>query len=279
MSKAPGSLLLESCSGAKHVFVAAPYIKVNALERLLAGAGPIESLVCVTRWSPDDIVLGASDLQCRAMIDASGGSFRLHPSLHAKYYRFDNVVFVGSANLTLSGMGWTSQPNMEILCYPRDDFNVMEFERCVLRDSREVDDGEYVLWEALGRKGVAGSIEMYGVKPELDRWRPVTRDLRNLELAYRERVDAIASFDEQGAARRDMEALCIPAGLSVESFRTWISICLLSTNFVNSVIELSDVDRRQAANVLAQTYGLSLTGARRDMETVQNWLAFLKAET
>ena len=33
-----------------------------------------------------------------------------------------------------------------------------------------------------------------------------------------------------------------------------------------------------ASRSLASTYGLGVTEARRDMETVQNWLAFLTSE-
>ena len=275
MTKSPGRALIESCSTARCLFIAAPYIKEDALDKVLTDAKSADSLVCVTRWRPDDIVTGVSDTGCRTLITQRRGSFRLHPSLHAKYYRIDDIVFVGSANLTASAMGWAPHPNLEIFCRAGDDFDAEGFERELLRDSREISHVEFACWEALGKVDLGSRIEISGLKPMLDAWRPATRDLQNLELAYRDRGDEIASFDEQMAARRDIQALSIPPDLTDDEFRAWISICVLEAPFTNYVIQLSDTDKRNAANSLAETYGLSLTVARRDMETVQNWLSFL----
>ena len=67
----------------------------------------------------------------------------------------------------------------------------------------------------------------------------------------------------------------MPPGLTDEAVRAWISTCLLAAPFANSVIRLNDSDTPNAAGSLAETYGLGVTEARRDMETVQNWLSFL----
>ena len=278
MTKSPGSVLLQSCSSAQHLVIAAPYMKANALYKILSGAQSVISLVCITRWRPDEIIIGASDARCRTMIEARQGSFRLHPTLHAKYYRIDDVVFIGSANLTSSAMGWTSHPNLEILCPAGNDFDAQGFEQELLQDSRAVGDAEYALWEALCKIQVPSRREFSGPKPVLDVWRPATRDPGNVELAYRNRSDEIASLDEQRAALRDLRALSIPLGLSGDPFRTWIATCLLAAPFANSVMRLTDTDTLKATNTLAETHNLSLTAARRDMETVQNWLVFLSLE-
>ena len=88
----------------------------------------------------------------------------------------------------------------------------------------------------------------------------------------------IASFDQQDAAQRDIQALQIPPGLTNEQVRTWAAACLLAAPFTNAVIRLQDLDTPSAYLSLARTYRLSATEARRDMETVQNWLAFLAPE-
>ena len=242
---------------------------------VLDDAGSVASLVCVTRWRHGDLIAGASDTGCRTLVTDRGGSFRLHPSLHAKYYRIDDVVLVGSANLTSSAMGWAAQPNFEILCRTGDDFDAHRFERELLRDSREISAVEFARWEALGEMDAGSSSAISGAQPMLDAWRPATRDPGNLELVYRGREGEIASFDEQRAARRDIQALSIPPSLTDEAVRTWISTCLLGTPFVNSVIRLNDSDTPNVARSLADIYRLSITEARRDMETVQNWLSFL----
>ena len=56
----PGDLLSSACSRAQHLIIAAPYIKVDALVRVLSDVSPEASLVCITRWNPHDLATGAS---------------------------------------------------------------------------------------------------------------------------------------------------------------------------------------------------------------------------
>lgn len=275
MSTRPGNLLSRLCIDARQLFVAAPYIKADALGRVLADVSPSATLICVSRWNPHDLALGASDVESRTIVTERGGSFRLHPSLHAKYYHIDDVVLIGSANLTASAMGWSGQPNLEILCRAGDDFDAVAFQQELMEGSRETSDEEFARWEAISRIETQPNKQMADRPPVLDTWRPSTRDPRNIELAYRGGEDDIASLDEQQAARRDIQALMIPPGLSDEQILTWASGCLLATPFANSVMKLQGMDSPKASRLLAKTYGLNITEARRDMETVQNWLVFL----
>lgn len=275
-----GSLLTRLCSNAQSLLIAAPYIKVDALARVLAEINPEASLTCVTRWDPHDIAVGASDLECRGLVIGSGGSFRLYPSLHAKFYRIDDVVLIGSANLTSSAMGWSQRPNLEILCRPADDFDSWAFQQELLNEAREVSDEEFLHWEAVSKIATSRERALGGGQPRLDTWRPTTRDPVHLELSYEGREDDIASTDEQRAARRDIETLLIPPGLSSEEVRMWATACLLAAPFTNMVIKLSrTTDVPVSLRSLARTCGLTMTEARRDMETVQNWLAFLAPGT
>ena len=272
----PGSLLTRLRSNAQNLIIAAPYMKADALARVLAEVNPAASLICVTRWIPHDLAVGASDVDCRSLVIDSGGSFRLHPSLHAKFYRIDDEVLIGSANLTSSAMGWSPQPNFEILCRAGDDFDSWAFQQELLNAAREISDDEFLRWEAVSKIGTSSE---RGGQPRLDTWRPATRDPIHLELSYQGRGDEIASFDEQKAARWDLQALVMPPGLSNEEVREWATACLLAAPFTNTVIQLSYTDVPGSIRSLARTYDLGMTEARRDMETVQNWLAFLAPET
>lgn len=275
MAGAPGDLLLSVCSSAQCLVIAAPYIKFNALSKILNGTKLAASLICITRWCPGDLIFGASDVECRELIVNNGGTFRLHPSLHAKYYRVDDRVFIGSANLTYSALGWTQGSNLEILCRPGDDFDAQDFEKRLLGESREISGVEFSRWEALTKIEDLREGVNIGIHSRLDTWRPSIRDLANLELAYRGKENEIASFDEQRAARRDLQALEIPPRLTQEAMKVWISTCLLASPFANSVRQLDGVDSPNTPGLLAVTYGLGATEARRDMETVQNWFSFL----
>lgn len=92
----------------------------------------------------------------------------LHPSLHAKFYRIDDVVLIGSANLTSSAMGWSQQPNLEILCQAGGNFDSWTFQRQLLQGAREISDDEFQRWEAITRitSGEEGAIS--GSQPLLD---------------------------------------------------------------------------------------------------------------
>ena len=115
-----------------------------------------------------------------------------------------------------------------------------------------------------------------GDQPRLGNWRPKTRDPRHIVLSYRGTEEQIASYDEQTAARTDIQKLQIPAELSNDEVRTWAFVCLLNSPFAHAVIQLlGEPDKTVSYRILSGAYGLRLTEARRDMETVQNWLAFL----
>lgn len=278
MSAYPGDELLRHRVGNQRLFIAAPYIKADALARVLDATETIESLICVTRWSPHDLAVGVSDTKCRTIIRERGGSFWLHPFLHAKYYRLNDIVLTGSANLTLSGMGWAMQSNLEVLSIAGPDFDSSAFEQVILKDAREINDKEFRSWEEVAKAGNRALMHRDGGQSHLYAWRPATRDPRNLELAYLGNIDAIASFDEQRLANLDMLALQIPRNLNSEQVRTWSLTCLLAAPFTNAVISLRGIEVQVAARNLAQVYQLDVTEARRSMETVQNWLAFFGLE-
>ena len=274
----PGDLLLNLCRNATRVLLAAPYIKTDALGRVLAEFPLGVEITCVTRWNPHDIAAGASDTECRTMVLEAGGSFRLHPTLHAKYYRIDDTVLIGSANLTNPAMGWASQPNLEILSHAGAGFDAAAFEDALLQDAREISDPEFLVWDAIPAIPMAAGYPSLAF-PQLDNWRPATRDPRHLELSYQGRVEEIASPDEQRLAHEDIAALGIPSGLSPVAMRQWTSACLLSAPFTSAVVHVQGTTPSTlASRVLAQSFNLSIRQARRDMETVQNWLRFFVPE-
>lgn len=272
----PGDLLRYYCANAHRLIIVAPYIKEDALSIVLASLDPSASLICVTRWSLHDFVAGVSDVRCRAIVKEFGGSFRLHPFLHAKYYRIDDVVLVGSANLTSSAMGWSVQPNLEILCHASDDFDYDGFQRALFQDAREVSDEEFRYWETVNHIAIRDAGASTDGQMQLRTWKPRTRDPRNLILAYHNRAIEIASFDEQQAALDDLGVLRIPLNLSDREVHTWVSACLLSSPFVNSVVQLRStaMDEPSYRRVLADQYTLSVTEARRLVESVESWLSF-----
>lgn len=274
MKSVLGDVISRYCFDADHLVIIAPCIKVNALAKILNSAQSFHTLLCITKWNAHDIAVGNSDIECRAIVNDFGGRFKLHPTLHAKYYRMDNVVLVGSANVTLTAMGWAKQPSVEILYRAGTDFDFETFESEVEGDSREIGDEEYYLWESI-KSNINKLNSSKNIDFKIENWNPSTRDPTNILLFYKNRIDEIASFDEQKSAQIDIDLLNIPSELSEENLKNWMLTCLISTPFAQSVMSMLDAKSEIASQRLAQSYSLSRTEARRKMETVHNWLALL----
>ena len=210
---------------------AAPYIKEPSLRHLLEYLPHLEQLICVTRWQVGDIAAGVSDTAVRSLILSYGGAFRLHPSLHAKYYRFDNSVLVGSANLTDAGLGLAPGHNLEILTRPEDSFNSVEFEQELMAGSREIDDGEVAAWDAIP---VVAPRTRVGPDSALMDWYPACRDPADLWQFYSGDPELL-SIESQRHANADLVTLGIPENLDRPGFVNWVSAALLSSGFVADV--------------------------------------------
>jgi len=69
----------------------------------------------VTRWNKGDLAQGASDLGCYALAKEKGWTFKVLQDLHAKVMLVDdNILFLGSPNLTGRGMSLVPVSNEEI---------------------------------------------------------------------------------------------------------------------------------------------------------------------
>lgn len=271
-------LAISRASGAKDIRIAAPYIKYEAMDRLLSVVPDDATVTCVTRWKPQDIAVGASDTGCRALVTARSGRFMLHPSLHAKFYSFDNAMLVGSANLTSSGMGWSPSPNLEILCKPDDGFDGDLFWDNLISESREITDAELSYWIQVERLNGQREENSWLPASSSKEWRPTTREYGNLELAFLNRWQDIPSADERTRASRDLSALALPSGSPLNEFKSWATASVLGASFTHDILRLHHLDQITASREVASLYDLSDIDARRAMETVHNWLRELAPE-
>ena len=228
----PWDLLEAYAVGCQDVFVAAPYIKRETLGRLLGLVNRDAKLVCVSRWRRREIASGVSDRECRELVVERGGEFRLHQSLHAKYYRFGNVVLTGSANLTGAGMGYSPWPNLETLCPPWDGFDWGRLEARLLSESYSLGDSEYLRWQQIEITGRILGITNKEEGPseaEPVGWEPRTREPDNLWLAYSGSDQDIPGDDERRVALADLDEVGLPPGLERQDFDNWIVGALLES--------------------------------------------------
>ena len=83
--------------------IVSPFIKVRALDRLLA-LDP-ERIRVVTRFSLDEFAIGVSDVDALGTLFGRGAEVRGIRHLHAKMYLFGTIrAIIASANLTDAGM-------------------------------------------------------------------------------------------------------------------------------------------------------------------------------
>ena len=64
----------------------------------------------------------------------------LQQSLHAKYFRADDALILGSANITATALGLTSRANLELLQTTTRDQTADAFEHRLFESAIQVDD-------------------------------------------------------------------------------------------------------------------------------------------
>ncbi len=242
-----GSRLLEALRSARRgVVIAAPFVKLGALNLLLSAVCSRVAVEVFTRWSPMEVAAGVSDLAVRDLVLGRACSdFALVPNLHAKYYRVDGSVLTGSANVTGAALGWSDNPNLEIL-HPLHDpegktsaaFEKLlrslswrpdqeycdEMERLATRLGRlQADLSQAHL--SLGLGGIAAKIHGSNYRVRERVWIPATRNPEKLFRQYSDPavLSTGAAHQQVGA---DLAALGPPPGLDEEEFRGLVGLAL-----------------------------------------------------
>ena len=253
------------CASAQHELVlVAPFIKVSALGRLLAQIERGVQIRCVTRWRPDEIIAGVSDLETWLLIQGQdNASLWLRPDLHAKYYRADERCLVGSANVTNKALGWSQQPNLELLVPMKSDFGELAvFEQQLFAGSVQVDNSIYEQMCALGELFAgqrpvpvfdvqdtedtsADELEQVPIVP-VDAWLPMLRYPEHLYIAYCGDWDKLAEASRV-AAQADLTALQVTPELSKEAFEIYVGALLLQMPIIQQVDKYVAKPRRFGA--------------------------------
>jgi hypothetical protein len=127
----------------KEVFIAAPYIKVGVVKKLDFPLALASETTVVCRWKLDDVLSGATDIGIYPILRDNGIKILLHPSLHAKYYRSDNRILMGSANLTSNGLINEETGSLEALTKLLVSPSTIDFEKRLIQESIEIDDELY----------------------------------------------------------------------------------------------------------------------------------------
>ena len=273
-SSLPWSALMARCKAAKDALIVAPYMKTSTLERVLAAIPNDASVTCVSRWTPEDIRSGVTDLACRQLVLAREGAFLLHDRLHAKYYRFDDEILIGSSNLTRTGMNVDGFGNLEILCASPTEFDATRFESKLFQEAYPVSDADFALWSRI--TPIPQQDQTNSLHQDVGRtvgWKPTTRRPEYLWLAYQQSSEEIPLPEQQEIASQEVVALGVPGGLSEQEFNDWVRLSLMTSPFVKSVLAGLEETTEAAWDRLSQQWNISKAEAERSRSTAQNWIA------
>ena len=98
------------------VVILSAYVKAIGVKWLKEKIGE-KDIKCtiVARWDKGDLAQGSSDLECYSLAKENGWTFKVLKDLHAKVMLVDDdILFVGSPNLTGRGMSLVPVANQEI---------------------------------------------------------------------------------------------------------------------------------------------------------------------
>ncbi len=245
----PGDALIELLSSAvEPVFFIAPFIKRDAMGQLLDAIPEEIPVTCVTRWRPDEVASGVSDLEVFDLIRArKAGSLLLQPHLHAKLYRVGEHRLLGSANISGRALGWHEPANLEILV-PFDGPNeeLDRFEQhlfsTVMPANAQVRDAV-----ALAAAAIAATMPRPTWNPTVSAvtvlsssyWLPTCPRPDLLFRVYTGSIGEMLLANSRVLGENDLAFLEPPPGLSDQNFHAFVGAMLRQVRWIQDLDQLT----------------------------------------
>ncbi len=230
--------------------IVAPFAKAGVVQRLIQRVTPGVVITFITRWRPYEIKCGVSDLEVWDILQTRPpSSLSLVPNLHAKFYRADDRYVIGSANLTNAALGWSSQPNVELMISGNMDRVLMDWESSLVDQATIVDDSIVRFFKRLvdelpddnlifteQTQDPQNTLYEGNDSPMVAvmSWLPMTRYPDQLYRAYSGQVDGLSAAARESTAC-DLLALAVPTGLTIEGFKASVAANLLQMPVIHQV--------------------------------------------
>lgn len=293
----PGIQLEKLCIKARQeVLLAAPFIKAYVLKRLLAKISTNVSVKCITRWHPEEILAGVSDLEVWSLLkERPQSSLWLRPDLHAKFYRADEQCLVGSANLTAKALGWSNPSNLELLVQlPASEPTLKIFEAELLAGCVRVNESLFEQMSATVRllakqyPDIKAFVSDNAKASEEERlfsdnvvsveaWLPTLRHPEDLYLAYSGKGERLTNV-ARDAAYNDLQTLPVIQNLPRGAFEACIVTLLLQKPIIQKVDSFVKTPQRFGAvrDLLASLPCANVPdfNAERAWQTLMRWLLY-----
>lgn len=243
----------------KEVVICAPFIKLEALKAILSKVQKSVKITVYTRWRADEVALGVTDLEVFDFLkDIDNSRLFLIDNLHAKLYVADDDALVGSANVTNAALGWSIQPNVELLVEVSrsNEWISMLFDQLknayvannvikenVLEESRKFD--------IVAVRNVVENREI--VKGEGEMWLPISSVPEIFFEVYSKGECNKIAKSTLDDIFSDMKDIGVPLGLSEADFVSYVKGYLSKTPAFRYIIERipGKIDDRYGVEILS----------------------------
>lgn len=276
-----GEELLELARAARSEFVmCAPFAKAGVVRAVTSAIGPDATISLYTRWRPEEIAAGVSDTAVLSLIEGRGGAVYLHDRLHAKFYRNEVDLLLGSANLTATALGWAPTPNLELLvhaeCSAIADLETTLRGEAVQATTAMAHEVEQ-LAAMLPAVPIAESID--DLQSNFRGWLPSLRMPEDLYAAYSAGSSRLTSRSAL-AAELDLAVLELPMGLDKAQFYLLVGHRMLQQPMVRRLDEYLSVPRRfgEIRDKLAELAGFNRDEAEQSWQTVMRWMLEFRSD-
>lgn len=289
----PGDDVTSLLSGAQRdVLIVAPFIRSEALTRVLDSIPDGVETTVVTRWRPADVLAGASDLEVFDLAESRSIPLFLRHDLHAKLFAADDKCLVGSANVTQTALGWRFPANLELMTSARRTApEIVEFEHSLLsgvvRATMQQRDRLRDLVERLSDQPaiIIPEIPDDGNTPGLllPSWVPRIMNPDELYLVYSDAADQV-SRAATPMMRKELEQLGVAPGMGEADFRLWVAAAITQTPLVSGVMQSIDEQGSMTESSLEELLGrvgvdVSTYPVHEGLQVLQRWLThFLPAQ-
>lgn len=274
----------------EQVVLVAPFIKRPTLLRLLQHLPASTPLLCVTRWRVEELACGVSDLDVwQDLAERGNARLILIRELHAKYFRFDSNVLVGSCNITGPALGFSEPSNLELAVSLEASARTAAFEATV---ANMAVPATLQIYEALRRilasmprmpepwnasdASIPDAFPIPGPShPTIvnwSHWVPMCRTPEALFEAYLGRLEDLTRATRDAAAA-DIRQIEPPVGLDRQQFDAFVAGTVLSSPVIAKLAEFARTPRRFGEmREFVRGFDRPAGSATADWQTVMRWL-------
>jgi hypothetical protein len=230
-------------SATSEVILVSPFISFRLLRDCLRNVPDHVFVTLVTKWDAKEIAAGFNDLETWNLFKDRGNcDLRLVSKLHAKYYRVDSQVLLGSGNLTHSGLNCFGGGNHEIMIGVDQALEgIREFEKDLLMRSTQVNEDRYL--DALA---VVQTLKLNQlVAPRVTApqrifvdgpWKPHCEMPDVLFDVYEGKFEALEA-NTIDLALADLVFVEAPTGLSKSEFLKYVRVAISQTPIFDKVLK------------------------------------------